>query len=81
MQPTGIHWLSIHSFIHSYSFNKKFDMSQTMTIKDTQNINTIVEERTIVNERYRLKGIGLIGILHMYVERRLYIPIGGPLLP
>jgi len=53
---------SRHSFIHSYSFNKKFDMSQTLTIKDTPNINTIVDERTIVNERYRLKGIGLIGI-------------------
>ena len=37
-------------------------MWQTMTIKDTQNINTIVDERTIVNERYRLKEIGLIGI-------------------
>jgi len=45
------------AFIHSYSFNKKFDMSQRMRIKDTQNINTIVDERTIVNERYRLKGI------------------------
>ena len=52
----------VHSFIHSYSFNKKFDMSHTMTIKDTQNINTTVDERTIVNERYRLKGIGLIGL-------------------
>jgi len=37
-------------------------MSHTMTIKDTQNINTTVDERTIVNERYRLKGIGLIGL-------------------
>jgi len=49
-------------FIHSYSFNKKFDMTQTITIKDMQNINTIVDERTIVNERYRLKGMRLIGI-------------------
>jgi len=36
-------------------------MSQTLTIKD-KHINTIVDERTIVNERYRLQGLGLIGI-------------------
>ena len=38
-------------------------MSQTITIREhAKYTNTIVDERTILNETYRLKGMGLIGI-------------------